>query len=124
MSVKPTTVIELNQQPAVSASASASAASADTVGVTSTAELTKEAAPSAAASSNPVEDEGVCHGRMSRQQAVVFTIALIVHSILDGLGVGAATDSREFYALMAALLVHKGFDGFSHGQYCVSLMRL
>ena len=32
-----------------------------------------------------------CDGRMTRQQAAIFTIALAVHSVLDGLGVGAAT---------------------------------
>ncbi|KYQ90297.1 zinc/iron permease [Tieghemostelium lacteum] len=48
-------------------------------------------------------------------QAWIFFVALSVHSILDGLGLGAETEEAGFYGLLVAVLAHKFLDGFALG---------
>eukprot|EP01012_Entosiphon_sulcatum_P004829 TRINITY_DN11_c0_g1_i2.p1 TRINITY_DN11_c0_g1~~TRINITY_DN11_c0_g1_i2.p1 ORF type:complete len:347 (-),score=46.45 TRINITY_DN11_c0_g1_i2:172-1212(-) len=47
--------------------------------------------------------------------AYLFFIALSIHSIFDGLSVGAEQDLHGFYALLIALVTHKALDGFALG---------
>ncbi|EGG20086.1 zinc/iron permease [Cavenderia fasciculata] len=48
-------------------------------------------------------------------QAWLFLVALSIHSILDGLGLGAETSKDGFYGLLVAVLAHKLLDGFALG---------
>ncbi|EGG20085.1 zinc/iron permease [Cavenderia fasciculata] len=48
-------------------------------------------------------------------QAWLFLVALSIHSILDGLGLGAETSKDGFYGLLVAVLAHKMLDGFALG---------
>eukprot|EP01012_Entosiphon_sulcatum_P004828 TRINITY_DN11_c0_g1_i1.p1 TRINITY_DN11_c0_g1~~TRINITY_DN11_c0_g1_i1.p1 ORF type:complete len:350 (-),score=48.48 TRINITY_DN11_c0_g1_i1:173-1222(-) len=47
--------------------------------------------------------------------AYLFFIALSIHSIFDGLSVGAEQELHGFYALLIALVCHKALDGFALG---------
>eukprot|EP01116_Phalansterium_solitarium_P001852 TRINITY_DN11676_c0_g1_i1.p1 TRINITY_DN11676_c0_g1~~TRINITY_DN11676_c0_g1_i1.p1 ORF type:complete len:388 (+),score=53.17 TRINITY_DN11676_c0_g1_i1:170-1165(+) len=53
--------------------------------------------------------------RANMMQAWIFFVALSIHSVFDGLGVGAETNFSGFYALMVAVLSHKCLDGFALG---------
>lgn len=74
--------------------------------------------------SKEIAEHGHSHGdsgssiRITAQQAWVFTVAMSLHSALDGIGVGAVVEEHGFYALMAAVLAHKGFDGLALGTRC------
>ncbi|GAM16957.1 hypothetical protein SAMD00019534_001320 [Acytostelium subglobosum LB1] len=59
-------------------------------------------------------DNGKTHAA-NVSQAWIFMLALSVHSIFDGLGLGAETDPSNFYGLMVAVLAHKALDGFALG---------
>lgn len=48
-------------------------------------------------------------------RAWVFFIALSVHSFLDGMSVGTATDPAVFASTVAAVVFHKMFDGIALG---------
>eukprot|EP01012_Entosiphon_sulcatum_P011982 TRINITY_DN17457_c0_g1_i1.p1 TRINITY_DN17457_c0_g1~~TRINITY_DN17457_c0_g1_i1.p1 ORF type:complete len:384 (+),score=54.14 TRINITY_DN17457_c0_g1_i1:27-1154(+) len=48
-------------------------------------------------------------------EAYLFFVALSIHSIFDGLSVGAEQELSGFYALMIALVTHKLLDGFALG---------
>jgi len=48
-------------------------------------------------------------------QAWIFFVALSLHSIFDGLGIGAETNLKGFYSLLVAVLGHKLLDGFALG---------
>lgn len=48
-------------------------------------------------------------------QAWIFLVALSIHSILDGLGLGAEDEKSGFYGLLVAVLAHKMLDGFALG---------
>jgi len=47
--------------------------------------------------------------------AYLFFIALSLHSIFDGLSIGAEQEISGFYSLLIAVLGHKFFDGFALG---------
>eukprot|EP00475_Leptophrys_vorax_P000723 TRINITY_DN10401_c0_g1_i1.p1 TRINITY_DN10401_c0_g1~~TRINITY_DN10401_c0_g1_i1.p1 ORF type:complete len:392 (+),score=96.23 TRINITY_DN10401_c0_g1_i1:128-1303(+) len=47
--------------------------------------------------------------------AYIFLVALSVHSIFDGLAVGAENSSQGFFGLMIAVVIHKLLDGFALG---------
>ncbi|KAK5580436.1 hypothetical protein RB653_000453 [Dictyostelium firmibasis] len=51
----------------------------------------------------------------SKSRAWVFLIALSVHSIFDGLGLGSETQKDSFYGLLIAVLAHKALDGLVLG---------
>jgi len=53
--------------------------------------------------------------KANTSQAWLFLVALSVHSILDGLGLGTETHSEGFYGLLVAVLAHKLLDGFALG---------
>jgi zinc transporter 1/2/3 len=55
------------------------------------------------------------HHKADVASAWVFFFALAIHSIFDGLSVGAEMDVSGFYALLVAVAVHKGLDGFALG---------
>lgn len=79
--------------------------------------------PATEAGTSKKEDGAASEGEadlddMSRQrvlQAWVFFAALSIHSLFDGLGVGAETDENGFYGLLIAVLAHKSLDGFALG---------
>eukprot|EP01112_Ceratiomyxa_fruticulosa_P022201 TRINITY_DN8063_c0_g1_i2.p1 TRINITY_DN8063_c0_g1~~TRINITY_DN8063_c0_g1_i2.p1 ORF type:complete len:275 (-),score=46.03 TRINITY_DN8063_c0_g1_i2:55-879(-) len=48
-------------------------------------------------------------------QAYIFFIALSIHSLFDGLGLGAETTEEAFFGLMVAVIGHKILDGFALG---------
>ena len=48
-------------------------------------------------------------------RAWVFFVALSIHSIMDGLSLGAERDINNFYAILIAVLAHKAFDGIALG---------
>ncbi|KAN0040185.1 hypothetical protein ACTA71_012075 [Dictyostelium dimigraforme] len=69
----------------------------------------------------------------SKSRAWVFLVALSVHSIFDGLGLGSETQKDSFYGLLIAVLAHKFLDGlvlgiaikyayFSFKFSCISLV--
>lgn len=73
---------------------------------------------SEAASSSLVHDHD--HGSSSLkkgilQSATLFILALSLHSILDGLSLGAEYDEEAFYGIVAAVVAHKLFDGLAAG---------
>ena len=49
------------------------------------------------------------------RQAWIFFGALSLHSIIDGMSLGATSELSEFYPLMIAMIIHKGLDGFALG---------
>jgi zinc transporter ZupT len=53
--------------------------------------------------------------REAALRAWVFFIALSIHSIMDGLSLGAKKDLKSFYAVLVAVLAHKAFDGIALG---------
>eukprot|EP01087_Luapelamoeba_hula_P004470 TRINITY_DN1441_c0_g2_i1.p1 TRINITY_DN1441_c0_g2~~TRINITY_DN1441_c0_g2_i1.p1 ORF type:complete len:412 (-),score=41.07 TRINITY_DN1441_c0_g2_i1:144-1379(-) len=64
------------------------------------------------------EASGLGTTRGSRSQvgrAWVFFVALAIHSVFDGLGVGSEDERGRFYALLVAVLAHKLLDGFVLG---------
>lgn len=48
-------------------------------------------------------------------KAWVFFVALSIHSVMDGLSLGAEVDLKRFYAILIAVLAHKAFDGIALG---------
>ena len=48
-------------------------------------------------------------------RAFVFFFVLSIHSIMDGLSMGAKQDLKSFYAVLVAVLAHKAFDGIALG---------
>jgi len=54
-------------------------------------------------------------GKRAVGQAYVFFFALAIHSIFDGLSIGAETDVGAFWALLFAVGGHKLLDGFALG---------
>eukprot|EP01121_Diplochlamys_sp_Union-15-3_P021451 TRINITY_DN8698_c0_g1_i2.p1 TRINITY_DN8698_c0_g1~~TRINITY_DN8698_c0_g1_i2.p1 ORF type:complete len:345 (+),score=39.44 TRINITY_DN8698_c0_g1_i2:62-1096(+) len=48
-------------------------------------------------------------------QAYIFLIALSVHSVFDGLGIGAEQTVSGFYGLLITVVAHKLLDGFALG---------
>jgi zinc transporter ZupT len=53
--------------------------------------------------------------REAALRAYVFFVALSIHSIMDGLSMGAKQDLKSFYAVLVAVLAHKAFDGIALG---------
>jgi zinc transporter ZupT len=53
--------------------------------------------------------------REAALRAWVFFTALSIHSIMDGLSMGAKKDLTSFYAVLVAVLAHKAFDGIALG---------
>ena len=53
--------------------------------------------------------------REAALRAYVFFFALSIHSIMDGLSMGAKKDLKSFYAVLVAVLAHKAFDGIALG---------
>ncbi|EAL64403.1 zinc/iron permease [Dictyostelium discoideum AX4] len=51
----------------------------------------------------------------SKSKAWVFLVALSLHSIFDGLGLGSETQKDSFYGLLIAVLAHKFLDGLVLG---------
>ncbi|GAM22090.1 hypothetical protein SAMD00019534_052650, partial [Acytostelium subglobosum LB1] len=67
---------------------------------------------------NMHEHESINNGKSHAanvSQAWIFMLALSVHSIFDGLGLGAENDPNNFYGLLVAVLAHKALDGFALG---------
>ncbi|EFA78051.1 zinc/iron permease [Heterostelium album PN500] len=63
-------------------------------------------------------NSGINNGKSHQSnvsQATIFMIALSVHSIFDGLGLGAETNPNDFYGLLVAVIAHKALDGFALG---------
>ncbi|KAL7539756.1 hypothetical protein ACHAWF_006497 [Thalassiosira exigua] len=52
--------------------------------------------------------------------AVLLTIALSIHSIMEGLGIGASQDVNEIRSAFIAVMAHKGFTAFALAQGLVS----
>ena len=48
--------------------------------------------------------------------AVILTLALSIHSIVEGLGLGATSDISEIQSAFVAIAVHKGFTAFALAQ--------
>ena len=53
--------------------------------------------------------------REAALRALVFFVAMSIHSIMDGLSLGAEQDINNFYAILVAVLAHKAFDGIALG---------
>ena len=83
---------------------------------TSEQELTSAAtAVVPAEGEQPSAIEAIRGSKRAVGQAYVFFIALSVHSIFDGLSIGAEQDLNGFYALLFAVGGHKLLDGFALG---------
>ena len=52
--------------------------------------------------------------------AIILTLALSVHSIIEGLGIGATTDISTIQSAFVAIAVHKGFTAFALAQGMIS----
>ena len=48
--------------------------------------------------------------RDSVLRACVYLVALSLHSVFDGLGVGVATNIQDFASITVAVVAHKAFD--------------
>ncbi len=59
--------------------------------------------------------EGMRGGAANNANAWLFFLALSIHSLFDGLGLGAVTTTADFIALVAAVVSHEILDGFSVG---------
>lgn len=56
------------------------------------------------------------HGsRKAVVRAWVFTAAISVHALFDGLSLGAESSTTGFVAILTAVLAHKAFDGIATG---------
>ncbi len=53
--------------------------------------------------------------REAAMKAWVFFVAMSIHSIMDGMSLGAEPDLHNFYAILVAVLAHKAFDGIALG---------
>ena len=61
------------------------------------------------------------HGKKDNPfSAIILTLALSVHSIIEGLGIGASTDISEIQSAFVAIAVHKGFTAFALAQGMIS----
>ena len=65
---------------------------------------------------------GHAHGGAARAAAAaavtrawVFTLAISVHALFDGLSLGAESSLGGFYSILIAVLAHKAFDGIATG---------
>jgi zinc transporter ZupT len=50
---------------------------------------------------------------MSQLQAIIICVAIWLHSVLEGLSLGSATDASGLWTTFAAIAGHKALDGFA-----------
>lgn len=69
------------------------------------------------------EEDEHGHGHIHPENsfgAILMTLALSIHSIIEGLGIGAANDIADLQSAFIAIAFHKGFTAFALAEGMVS----
>jgi len=60
------------------------------------------------------------HARGSLTSSIILLLALSIHSIFEGLGIGISSTTTELTSISAAVLAHKAFAGYALGSAMVA----